>query len=578
MGAGSGLTLCLRGAFRLDAADGRRIEISSKKGMALIGMLATAPSGERTRVWLQDRLWGSRQRLQAQSSLRRELSLLRRALNTGTDTVLLCEQHRVRLDLARFSIDIRAPLVAGAGGEFLEGLDVAGEEGFEDWLREERARHQPPVGRAAHAPAAPIIEAVDSGDAGDAVGTGYRLVSPAEFSARPALAVLAFVNSTGDPGNSYLCEGLSEDLIDRLSRLRWLPVIARNSSFIFESDKTDLRTIGQELGAKYVLQGRLRAAVDGFALTASLSDAVSGYVIWSHRHGLPPRQSQDALDVLVADLVGVLDARIDYAEQARARGQRQNWLEFNNLIWRGRWHLNRLSREDSDLARALFDRALELEPNSPEALIQATFGLGWTLWARRAGREDTMRMRALAQRAIEADPNDGRGYLLAGVAEVWLRQPQRAHTLLERAIALNPSLAWAHAQHGCHYNLVGQPEMATASIKRAIRLSPNDPHVFFMAGELAMACGMLGQFGEAIDWADQSIVLRPGYWYAHMVKINALARRGEPAAGRRALDELRLAVPGFEPKYIDWIPFIDRTWNKWLHEGLEMAFGVEFST
>src|SRR5687768_5400485 len=185
-GADSIFMLCLRGPFRLNAADGQRIEISSKKGMALIAMLATAPDGERTRTWLQDRLWGSRQRPQAQSSLRRELSLLRRSLNQGADTVLLCEYNRVRLDLARFSVDIRAPRAAAAG-EFLEGLDVAGEEGFEDWLREERTRHPTRVEPVSPG-AMPVIEAVDLPLAGSGAGHGYRLVSAAEFTDRPALA------------------------------------------------------------------------------------------------------------------------------------------------------------------------------------------------------------------------------------------------------------------------------------------------------------------------------------------------------------------------------------------------------
>ena len=190
---------------------------------------------------------------------------------------------------------------------------------------------------------------------------------------------------TGDPANDYLCEGLSEDLIDRLSRLRWLPVISRSSSFAFASDKLDPRIIGQKLSAKYVLEGRIKRDGEGFSVTVNLSDAVSGYSKWSHRVPLPPDRSQDALDPIVAELVGVLDAQIDYAEQVRARGNRQNRLEFNDLIWRGRWHLNRLTRADSQRAHDLFEQALELEPDSPEAIIQAGLNLGWSLWARRAG-------------------------------------------------------------------------------------------------------------------------------------------------------------------------------------------------
>lgn len=353
----------------------------------------------------------------------------------------------------------------------------------------------------------------------------------------------------------------------------WLPVIARSSSFAFASDRVDLRVVGQKLGAKYVLEGRLKRAGGDLSIAVSLSDATTGYSLWSHRMPLPPDRSQDALDPIVAELVGVLDAQIDYAEQVRARGNRQNRLEFNDLIWRGRWHLNRLTRSDSELARRLFEQALELEPESPEAIIQQTFCMGWALWAKRGGDAEVAEMRQLAHRAIVADPGDGRGHMLAGIAEMWLRQPGRARTLFERAIALNPSLCQAHAELGCHYNLVGEPAAAIAPLRLAQRLSPNDVHSFFFIGELALSHWMLGQWTEAVDHADQSLIRRPAYWYALVIKINALVGGGDLLAARRAYDELKTVTPDFTPQFIDWTPFIDRTWNRRLAEGLALASG-----
>ncbi len=562
-------TLKLLESFRLTSPEGARLDIVSRKGMALLAMLAMAGEGERTRAWLQDRLWGTRERAQAQSSLRRELSNLRKCLNRGSSRpALVCEHHWVRLDLTQFDIDARPsggaqPAVA----EFLEGFDIAGEEGFEEWLREQR--------RLLASRSAEAVEAMPP-LAGAAQTTGALLnlsLSAARFDDRPALAVLPFANLTSDDINDYICEGLSEDLIDRLSRLRWLPVIARNSSFAFTPDKADPRLVGQSLGAKYVLEGRLRTAGRSFSISLNLSDTATGVIFWSHRLPLPPQRAQDALDPLVAALVSALDAQIDYAEQVRARGKRQNRLEFNDLIWRGRWHLNRLTRADADMARGLFAEALELEPTSPEALIQATFCLGWALWARRGDDAEVAQMRKLAQRAIIADPDDGRGHMLAGIAEMWRRQPGRARTLLERALALNPSLVHAHGQLGCYYNLVGEPAAAIGPLRMAQRLSPNDIHAFFVLGELAMAYGMSGQWAEAIEHADQSLTRRPAYWYAHAVKINALACSGDARAAKRGLDELMTLKPDFTKRYVEWIPFIDQAWNKVLVEGLALAAG-----
>lgn len=560
--------LNLMGSFRLIGPEGERIDIASRKGMAMVAMLALAEGGERTRGWLQEKLWGQRDRPQAQGSLRRELTHLRDHLNGHTKPLLICERQTVRLDLSQIDIDALMPKRGVATGDFLEGFDIAGEEGFEDWLREQRSLLvRPAAGSEAGSgasPKLPVAAPVPDIEAGS-LATG--------FVDRPALAILPFANLTEDEAHDYLCEGLSEDLIDRLSRLRWLPVIARSSSFAFASDRVDPRVIGQKLHAKYVLEGRLKRKKDGLSIAVSLSDATSGYSLWSHRVPLPPDRSQDALDPIVAELVGVLDAQIDYAEQVRARGNRQNRLEFNDLIWRGRWHLNRLTRADSEMARRLFEQALELEPESPEAIIQQTFCLGWSLWARRGSDAEVAEMRQLAHRAIVADPDDGRGHMLAGIAEMWLRQPGRARTLFERAIALNPSLCQAHAELGCHYNLVGEPAKAIAPLRLAQRLSPNDVHSFFFIGELALSHWMLRKWAEAVDYADQSLIRRPAYWYALVIKINALVGGGDLDAARRAYGELMTVTPDFTPQFIDWTPFIDRSWNRRLADGLAAVTG-----
>ena len=370
-------TLNLLESFRLTSPEGARIDVVSKKGMALLAMLAMAAEGERTRAWLQDRLWGTRERARAQSGLRRELSNLRKCLNGSSARPALRLTPLVRLDLTQFDIDARpADGALLATAEFLEGFDIAGEEGFEEWLREQR--------RLMASRSTDTVEAkAPSANAETEQPTGSFLdlsLSAARFDDRPALAVLPFTNLTSDDVNDYICEGLSEDLIDRLSRLRWLPVIARNSSFAFNPDKTDPRLVGRSLGAKYILEGRLRTVGRSFSISLNLSDTATGVTLWSHRLPLPPQRSQDALDPLVAALVSVLDAPDRLCRTGRARGKRQNRPEFNDLIWRGRWHLNRLTRADADMARGLFTEALELEPTSPEALIQATFSLGWTLW------------------------------------------------------------------------------------------------------------------------------------------------------------------------------------------------------
>jgi TolB-like protein/Flp pilus assembly protein TadD len=565
----------LLGPFRLFGPDGERIGVSSKKGMALLALLAMSPGGERTRSWLQDKLWGSRQQLQAQSSLRREVSTLRQLLNTSERQLIIADHDRIMLNLEFAQVDARDIRAAGARptedhlntGEFLEGLDISGEDAFEDWLREQRRAL---ATLASSGPAA--IKPATKTDAQALPVSVLDMSQPAPgFDGTPALAVLPFQNLTGNPDNEFLSQGISEDLIDRLSRLRWLPVISRSSSFAFGSGDVDLAALRQNLGIKYLLEGRLRSAEQGFGLSVTLSEADTGRVIWSSRADLPAHQTQDALSDLMAGIVSVLDTRIDHAEQVRAHTKPQSDLNVNELIWRGRWHLHRLTKADSEMAQRLFAEALAREPNSPEALIQSAWSIVWSAWAQRKSDADIMAVRALAQRAMVADCDDGRAHWLTGVLECWLRQPERSKASLRQSILLNPSLSQSHAQLGTTHYLAGEPERALAPLKIALRLSPNDKQVFGTLGEMAMAHLVLGNWHEAIEHADLSLVRRPAYWYAHMTKICALVQLGDRITAKNAYADLLAVSPKFTIDHIDWVPFVDPIWTSFLKEGVATA-------
>jgi hypothetical protein len=116
--------------------------------------------------------------------------------------------------------------------------------------------------------------------------------------------------------------------------------------------------------------------------------------------------------------------------------------------------------------------------------------------------------------------------------------------------------------------MVGDPAAAIVPLRRAQRLSPNDVHVFFIINELAVSYWMLGQWAESIEQADESLMRRPAYWYALVIKINALVGSGDMTAARRAYDELMTVKPDFTPQFIEWTPFIDRSWNRRLADGL----------
>lgn len=549
--------LTLLGPFRLLASDGARIEITSKRGCALIAMLAMSNHGERTRGWLQDRLWGSREKLQAQNSLRNELSTLRRQLNGGTQPLLRFTRDRVMLDLNQIDVDAREPLAERGPivqAEFLEGIDIPGADGFEEWLREQRA---------AVAAAASRIDVADAEEPA-------RAPVSADFHRAPSLSVLPFANQTGDPDKTYLAAGISEELIDRISRLRWVPVVSPGQTFRHDPDET-IQAVGQRLKSAYVLSGVMRARDAAYFLSAQMVDTVSGQVIWSARLELPAPHASNAIEPFVTELVAVLETRIEHAEQVRARSQPETALTVNDLIWRGRWHQNRLSHDDTEAAGRYFAEALRLAPDLPSAVIEYAQHLGLMIWTRRLDSQKTSEMRALAQRAIVLDYEDARGHMLAGMAEMWLRNTVAAETLLRRAIALNPSLSMAYEQLATLQIMIGSPAAAIELMSIGFRLGPTDYRLFFKHGEIALAHLLVGDLDDALRHAEQSIILRPAYWHAHVVRINALARSGRIAEAQQACRALMLVRPRFTPHYIDWIPFTDPRWREFLRAGIALA-------
>ncbi len=512
---GSRYSLELFGPVRLTRA-GERVVLTSRRAQALLAMLATAGSGERSRVWLQDRLWGSRGTEQAQTSLRRELSSLRKLLNTADHALLQADSQRLWLDLDLLDVDLRRPGPLPRG-EFLEGLDLPGEEGFEDWLREERSRFAAAAGAG---PAAP---------------------DPLPSGSDDVLAWLGWPEVAGPPE-------LTEALLDRLARLHWLGLLAP----------------GAEGRQHHGLTVRGERADGRLALT--LTQAGSQRLLWSGQVGAD-RVAIAPVDLAIAEL----RARIAKAEQDAAMARAGAAASLAGLIWQSQWHMHRLNRADAASARALAQAALELAPQSREALVQVAWVRIWDLWVGRATGELVRQARELAQRVIVSDHEDARGHMLAGIAEIWLKQPLRAEVLLRRAIELDPSLVMARIQLSCALSNKLAVAEAEQELLLARQLSPNDQYLFFLAGELATVCLMQGRADEALVHAETALAGRRSYLHGHVAKINALVRLDRMAEAREAHAELYRVNPAYDPVFIDWIPFLDSSWNDFFKDGLNRA-------
>lgn len=407
---------------------------------------------------------------------------------------------------------------------------------------------------------------------GTSVQNVVNLAAPVPgFGNQPALAVLPFQVVGNEPDLEHIGDGLTEDIINGLSKLRWLPTIARNSSFLFRGGHLGPAEIGRALGARYLLIGSIRKTGQRMRLSVALVDAISARNLWNATYDGTSTDIITMQDEISMRVVGTLDSQVDHAEQARARATRPADLDVRGLIWRGRWHQNRLTREDAAEARRLFDRALQADPDSAEALIQLSWWYCWNVWTQRGPHGQLQEMRRLAQRAMLSDPLDGRAHMLAGIAENMLRNPDTGLLFLRQAIDLTPSLAVAHSSIGSSYMLAGKPERALEPLLTALRLSPHDLYVFHALGELASVHYMLGQWKEALEFADKSLSLRPSYWYPNVIRVGALARQGNFCDAERAEAELRARHPKFSTAYIDWLPFKNKQWNAYFADGLELA-------
>ncbi len=391
------------------------------------------------------------------------------------------------------------------------------------------------------------------------------------FANRPALAVLPFSDQGSSKDSRYIAEGLSEDIAIGLAKMRWFPVISKNSSFVFNGKPVDEMTIGRTLGARYLLEGNVRLHGELLRVSAQLVNAEKGINVWSQTYQYQLKDIFELQDEIAQNIISALSTQIDMAEQSRAHAKSPESLDVWDLVKRGLWHQNKLTGKDSAIAFDYFEKALEKEPNSVEALVQMSLWNFWHVWAARKDDGNLIEMERLARLAMHIDRMDARPHMLVGISLLMRRKADRARVSLGEAVRLNPGLSTAHASIGSTYILSGNGELAIPPLKTAIRLNPDDMFCFHTLGELAFAHMMIGQRDACIEYSDQSLKLRPGYWYARLARIIALVEAEAMEDARKEVVELKQQNPDLGIDDIRWLPFVDPAWNDHLVEKLTLV-------
>jgi TolB-like protein len=375
---------------------------------------------------------------------------------------------------------------------------------------------------------------------------------------KPSIAILAFQNLSGDPEQEYFADGVVEDIITALSRIRWLFVIARNSSFTYKGRAVDVKQISRELGVRYVLEGSVRKAANRVRITGQLVDAAAGTHLWAERFEGSLDDIFELQDQVATSVVGAIAPQLERAEIARAKRKPTENLGAYDYYLRGMADLQRGTREAIDEALPLFEKAIELDPDFASAYGSAAWCHFWRKvngWMIDPTREAAEGAR-LARQAVELGRDDAVALARGGHALAHFTGDLDAGIALhDRAVMLNPNLAAAWFLGGFLRVWHGEPDGAIEHFARAMRLSPLDPETYRMQAGMAAAHLFAGRFDAASSLADKASNDLPSFLLVAGVAAASHALAGRTEEGRRAMDHLRKLDPLLRISNLrDWLP------------------------
>ena len=389
---------------------------------------------------------------------------------------------------------------------------------------------------------------------------------------KPSIAVLPFLNLSGDPGQDYFSDGLTEDIINAFARWRSFPVIARNSSFVYKGQAVDAKQVGDALNARYLLEGSVRKKGQRVRINVQLIDASNGHHLWVEKY---ERNLDDVFalqDEITERVAATLELTLGKVELMRSSAKRPGNLDAWDFCLRGRAYMGEWTKESTAKAREMFERAIALDPNYSEAYAD----LAWShsrdllLESTEDRPASSAKMLEAARRAVELDDASWRARYRLSSAHMWRNEHDLALAEGRCAVDLNPMNAVARHALGNKLDLIGDPE-GIAMMEQAQTLNPQDPQRTMQLTFLARAYLNDNRHEAAAEAAREAIRLQPDYPNAHYVLAIALGHLEKPAEARAALDACEEVRPGFVEGRADWQPYLDADRNAKLREGLRKA-------
>jgi TolB-like protein len=368
---------------------------------------------------------------------------------------------------------------------------------------------------------------------------------------RPAIAVLPFTNMTDDRAQDYFSDGISEDIITALSKLRWFFVIARNSSFVYKDKAIHLKQIADELGVAYVVEGSVRKVGERVRITAQLNDVATGSHIWAERYDRDLADVFAVQDEITEAIVAAIEPQLYAAENFRSRRKLPDSMDAWDLVMRALSHYWRVTRQDNVVAQALLEKAIAIDPHYGQALgvlaTSHTFSahMGW---------EDMATAMPVAERAAAAasvaDSEDPWAHHALGCVYLFARRFDDSLAEFEAALGLNPNFSLPQGYYGLALSYCGRWQEAAAAAQRALRLSPRDPLAAVYCGIASYAQFVGRNYDEAMRLAREGVRQRADFVGAHRVLTAAAGMAGQRDVAAAALQELRRAQPNISLAWI----------------------------
>ena len=377
-----------------------------------------------------------------------------------------------------------------------------------------------------------------------------------DFPDKPSIAVLPFDNMSGDSEQEYFADGISEDLITALSKIRWFFVIARNSSFTYKGQAVEVTRVAGELGVRYVIEGSVRKAGSRVRISAQLIDATTGRHVWAERYDRDLADIFELQDEMTQTIVGAVEPELSAAERERAARRPPENLDAWETYQRGLWHLWSFTKDDETEAQRLFLRVHELDPAFATAYAFESYShyLDAMLGFAEIPGESLEAALTAAKKALALDDKDPVAYFALGRVYMMRGQHDTSVAELEKALELSPSFAQAH--HGLGFALVlsARLEEAAEALDKAIRLSPRDPVMWGTMCFRSITCNLLQQYEAAADWARRAVhqprAAGGGYW-PYAVLASALGNLGQTTEAREAVDEALQRKPDLSLAYLE---------------------------